>query len=238
MPTLNLLYKHDYKINDKLTVRIPTLGEVVDNEDNYYGVVNVWTAVPIDYMVELDEAGIDFSKITDYDLFQLLFVSLQSLDTTILFGDLDFSKFVRGVNEENGEQVFIYPDKDIVIDRSIYNLVSSTLRKINGSTKNTKKPAGEETKKYMLERARVKRNRNKNRKRLSQLEMIITALVNSPQFKYDYDSIRDLTIYQFEESAKQVIKRVDYDNRMIGVYAGTVDVKSLSEDDLNWLIHK
>ena len=67
---------------------------------------------------------------------------------------------------------------------------------------------------------------------------MIVALVNTEQFKYDFDGVRDLTIYQFNESARQIIKKIDYDNRMRGVYAGTVDIKDLSQDDLNWLTHK
>ena len=47
-----------------------------------------------------------------------------------------------------------------------------------------------------------------------------------------------LSIYQFNESVQQIIKKVDYDNIMHGVYSGTVDVKKISQTDLNWLIHK
>ena len=63
-------------------------------------------------------------------------------------------------------------------------------------------------------------------------------MVNTEQYKYGYESTRDLSIYQFNESVRQIIKKVDYDNRMYGVYSGTVSAKDLSQDDLNWLTHK
>lgn len=50
--------------------------------------------------------------------------------------------------------------------------------------------------------------------------------------------ILELSIYQFNESVRQIIKKIDYDNKMYGVYAGTVSAKDLSQDDLNWLTHK
>lgn len=36
MPTRHLLYQKDYPINDYIRVMIPTVGEVLENEDNYY----------------------------------------------------------------------------------------------------------------------------------------------------------------------------------------------------------
>ena len=49
---------------------------------------------------------------------------------------------------------------------------------------------------------------------------------------------RELSIYQFNESVRQIIKKIDYDNKMHGIYAGTVSAKDLSQDDWNWLTHK
>lgn len=90
----------------------------------------------------------------------------------------------------------------------------------------------------MIRRAREKMRRRKRRVTESQLEELVVALVNTEQFHYDFNGARDLTIYQFNESVRQVIKKVNYDNRMHGVYAGTVKIKNLSQDDLNWLTHK
>ena len=90
----------------------------------------------------------------------------------------------------------------------------------------------------MLEKARKKLNRSKNRPRDSQLEPLIVAMVNTEQYKYNYEETRDISIYQFNESVQQIIHKIDYDNKVHGIYAGTVDSKNISRDDLNWLIHK
>lgn len=238
MSTLNLLYQRQYAINDSIKIVIPTVGEVIDNEDEYYSLISLLTAMPVDLLVRLDEVGIDFTEINEYELFILLFEGMKNQDTHLVFGDLDLSKFEIMVNQQNGNVVLRDEENDITIDRAIHGQIAGVLRKIHHLEKNRRKPANEEAKKYMLERARAKAKRNKNRKQDSQLEGLIIAMVNTEQYKYDFERTRELTIYQFNESVRQIIKKVDYDNRMHGVYAGTISVKDMSPDDLNWLTHK
>lgn len=47
MPTRHLLYQKDYPINDYIRVMIPTVGEVLENEDNYYSMVSMLTAMSV-----------------------------------------------------------------------------------------------------------------------------------------------------------------------------------------------
>ena len=238
MSTLNLLYQKRYVINDFISIVIPTVGEIIDNEDAYYNLVSVLTAMPIDLMVQLEDAGIDFTSINEYELFLLMFAGFKSQDTSLIFGDLDLSKFKIAVNEQNGNVVLLDEEHDIKIDRAIHGQIAGVLRKIHHLEKNRRKPANDEAKQFMLKRARDKMKRRKNRTEESQLESLIVAMVNAEQYKYDFEGTRELSIYQFNESVRQVIKKVDYDNRMYGVYTGTINAKELSQDDLNWLTHK
>lgn len=238
MSTLNLLYKKQYEINDSIKIVIPSVGEIIDNEDSYYSIITVLTAMPIDLMVPLDDAGIDYTEINEYDLFLIMFAGLKAQDTSLVFGNLDLTKFEISVNQKNGKIVLYDAEDDIVIDRATHAQIARVLRKIHHLEKNRRKPANKEAKEYMLERAREKMRRNRNRKQESQLEPLIIAMVNAEQYKYDFEGTRELSIYQFNESVRQIIKKVDYDNRMYGIYAGTINAKELSQDDLNWLTHK
>lgn len=237
MPTINLLYQRSYKINDWLSITIPTVGEILDHEDDYYSMISMLTAMPIDYMLPLDDAGIDFSQINEYELFLLLFPSLQSMDTHLVFGDLDLRRFVMMQSEVNNQIILRDVVSGYVIDRAIHDRIAAALRTIHKIERNNKKPGNDEARKYMLERARIKARRRK-RSEISQIEQMIVAMVNTEQFKYGFEEVRDLTIYQFNESTRQIIKKVEYEHRMTGIYAGTIDAKSMSQDDLNWLIHK
>lgn len=238
MSTLNLLYKKQYEINDSIKIVIPSVGEIIDNEDNYYSIITVLTAMPVDLMVPLDDAGIDYTEIDEYDLFLLMSAGLKTQDTSLVFGDLDITKFEISVNQQTGKIVLYDAENDIVIDRATHARISGVLRKIHHLEKNRRKPANKEAKEYMLKRAREKMRRNRNRKQDSQLESLIIAMVNAEQYKYDFEGTRELSIYQFNESVRQIIKKVDYDNRMYGIYSGTINAKELSQDDLNWLTHK
>lgn len=238
MPTQNFLYRRQIAVNDDISIVVPAVGDILDNEDAYYSLVSVITAMPIDMMVPLDDAGIDFTTLNEWELFLLLFGGVKSQDTHLIFGELDLSKFQLAVNEQNGTIILLDKEHDIVIDRAIHAQIANVLRKIHHLEKNLRKPANEEAKKFMIERARAKQRRNKNRKEDSQLETLIIAMVNTEQYKYDFESTRRLSIFQFNESVRQVINKVDYEHRMYGVYAGTINAKELSQDDLNWLKHK
>lgn len=156
----------------------------------------------------------------------------------MIFGDLKLEDFKSKINKQNGNLI-LYNDKTgAVIDRAIQSQIANTLRKIHHFEKNIRKPANPEAKEYMLRRAREKMRRRKNRVVESQLEGLIVALVNNKEFKYNFEEVLDLSIYQFNESMRQVIKKVDFDNTMHGIYSGTVNAKDLSQDQLNWLIHK
>lgn len=238
MPHTHLLYKKQVEINDHIKIMIPSVGDIVDKEEEYYSMVFAITSMPIDLMAQLDDAGIDFTSINEYDLFLMMFQNLKTQDTSLLFGDLDLSKFNLAINEQNGTVVLLDTENDIKIDRAIHGYIADVLRKIHHLEKNRRKPANKEAKEYMIQRAKDKLKRNRRRKQESQIEPLIVAMVNAEQFKYNFDTVRDISVYQFNESVRQIVNKVDYDNRMYGVYAGTVDVKKLRQEDLNWLTHK
>lgn len=238
MATRNMLYKSEIVINDFVSIKIPSVGQVVECEDEYYNLVQLLTSMPIDLMVPLDDAGIDFSTINDYELFILLFNAIKQCDTSLVFGDLDLSPFQLGVDEETGRPVMIDPKTERKFDRALQVNIADTLRKIHHLEKNNRKPGNEEARKYMIERARKKMNRSRRRKHDSHLENLIVAMVNTEQYKYDFAGTLELSIYQFNESVRQVSHKINYSNIMFGVYSGSVDPKTISQDDLNWLIHK
>ncbi len=237
MPTRHLLYQSEYPINDSIHIVIPTVGEVLENEDKYYDMVSLFTAMPIDMMVQLDDVGIDFTTINEWDLFLLMFNSVKELDTSLIFGDVNLKAFSPAIDQQSGNIVLVDRATGIRIDRAVHGQIASALRKIHHIEKDNRKPANGEAREYMIERARKKMRRAK-RTTDSQLESLIIALVNTEQYHYGFEGTRELSIYQFNESVRQIIKKIDYDNRMHGIYAGTVNAKELSQDDLNWLIHK
>lgn len=237
MAIWHLLYERELKVNDDISIVIPTVREVLEQEEEYYSLVSLITATPYDMMVQLDDLGIDFREISDYELFLLSFEAIKSADTHLVFGDLDTTGFERMVNTHNGTLALTNKKTGLVIDMAIHYQICEALRAIHHLKKNIKHAGNVEAKDYLLERARKKLKRRRKKAEASQLESLIIALVNTEQFPYKFDEVLDLTIYQFNESVLQVVKKIDFDNRMHGIYAGTISAKNMSQDSLNWMVH-
>lgn len=219
-----------------LSIRIPTVGEILEDEDSYYSITSSLTASPFQYMVQLDDMGIDFTTITNYELFMILFPLYCKSDLSILFGDLKTSDFDVYINQENNSKFLYSPSNNIVIDELIYNDLTDAIRKINLFEKDKSKPGNESAKKYLLDKERKKQKRNAKKKHEPYLEKLVIALVNTSEFPYDYDSCMELSIYKFNQSFKQIQHKIAFDNTMVGVYAGTVDTsKMINKDILSWI---
>ena len=236
----SILYSKRYPINDHIHIEIPTVGEVFEREDEYYGLISLIAATPKDMMVQLDDIGIDFMKINDFELFLLSFGLLKSQDTSMIFGELDLLRLEMAVNQENNTMVLMDKERGVIIDRAIHHNICEAIRKIHRIKRDVRKPANDEAKKFMIKRAKEKIMQRSKRGYTggSHLEELIIALVNTEQFSYNLKEVLNLTIYQFSESVHQIIKKIDFDNKMYGIYAGTVNAKDLPQQDLNWLTSK
>lgn len=235
MPSVSILYKNKLDVTDKMSIVIPKVRDILDCEDDYYSLITTLTAMPYDLMVQLDDIGIDFTSINEWELFLLLFNSYKKAPCLrLVFGDFDIENYDVAANENN-DYILINEETGDVIDRMVYEHMAWTIRQIHHLEKNLRQPGNEAAKKYLIERTRIKQRRAARRKRHSELEDLIVAMVNTEQFKYDYESVLDLTIYQFNASVSQIVRKMHYDNLMIGAYTGHVDMKDVSKDDLNWL---
>lgn len=229
------LYETKHKINDFITIKVPTIKDIIENEDDYYGNVALIVATPYDMMVQLDDMKIDFTQINEWDLFLLLFKELRTRDLSLIFDGLDLRDFVTAENKQNGTYILVNPKTGVKIDRAIHDQICRYLRKTLRLQKNDKRPANEEARKFLIERTRTKLKRRRKQLVESQIEKYIVALVNTSEFPYTYESVLGLTINQFYASLHQIVKKIKYDKLMIGCYAGTVNMKELDQNELNWI---
>lgn len=237
MKTMKSLLKlSSVDILPNLSVRIPTVGEILEDEQHYYNLISSIAATPFQYMVQLDDIGLDFTQVTDYQLFMMLFPSFARSDMSILFGDMDWSDISVGSNPKNGAPILRSEKNDIVIDEFTYSQIVDCIRKINNLEKENRKPGNDEAKAFRIKLERKKQKRNAQRPYEPYLEKLVVALVNRPEFKYNYEQVDNLTIYQFNQSFKQIRTSINFDKTMIGVYAGTVDTSKLKDRScLSWI---
>lgn len=232
----SLLKLSSIDILPNLSIRIPTVGEILEDEQHYYSIISSLTATPFQYMVQLDDLGVDFTTVTDYQLFMMLFPSFVHSDMNILFGDIDLSDIVSGINPQNNAPILYSAKNNIIIDEYIYSQIVDTIRKINDIKKDNRKPGNNEAKEFRIKLERKKQKRNANKPYEPYLEKLVVSLVNRPEFKYNYETVNNLTIYQFNQSFEQIKTSINFDNTMIGVYAGTIDTSKLKDRScLSWL---
>lgn len=58
-----LLYKTEHQINEHISIRIPTIREIIADEDSYFNDVGLIVSTPYDMMVSLDDIHVDFTTI-------------------------------------------------------------------------------------------------------------------------------------------------------------------------------
>lgn len=241
MENRSLLNQSSVQITDQLSLRIPTVGEILENESTYFSLVSIMTSTPFQYMVQLDDLGIDYTKITDYEMFQIFFPVYAKQDISIIFGDLDLSDIGMYHDHSVDLDVLYSPGTDTKIDEFVYFNMARTMRQVNLLKYERKKPKGEKNKKYFLEKERRHlKNLEVMRKRKefeqSEFEKLIVALVNNNHFKYDYNSVLTLPIYNFYQSFQQIQHEINFNNVMRGVYAGTIDTNKLQDRSvLSWI---
>lgn len=236
--TQSLLRTNQYRINDTISIYVPTIGEIYDyGESEYYNIVQLLTSVPYDLMVQFDDMGVDYETINEYQLFIMMIKSfiMNNKDLSIVFGSFDIASLNFSENKETGEIVLVDKNNNPIIDKLIQYEISNAIRKIHFWTKTDKRAGNEEAKKYLIERNRLKQQRAARKKQESFLDENIIKMVNTEEFKYNYESCMDLSIYKFNASLQQIPKKKNWEQTMTGAYFGTVDLSKLNIDKLHWM---
>lgn len=237
---LQLYRGKDYQVSKHITIHQPTLGEICDyGEGLYYSMVYQLTATPQSMKYQLWTVGIDYTEITSWNLFYNFIYSLFSPKfTSILFGDLDFSKFELKPNYEN-KSLYLeqYIDGDrVVIDEYTYILITDYLRKVHFIEKDERIPMNEMTKEILIEDAKEEYFLNQQKEFHSQLMNLVSAMINSPGFKYDHTTVWDMKINAFMDSVKRISKMQTANVLLQSGYSGFgINLKEVDKKQIDWL---
>lgn len=229
------LYRGDDFEIGKIKIKQPTINEIIDfGEDKYWGLLYAFISTTFDMVAQLNMVGIDFTEITNYELFLMLSRNCKLEDTQMFFGEeLDFTKSV--IVQRHEEVVLIFPN-GIEINQYTYKVISDYLRKVHNIPKpKYTKIANEFTKQKTIEVEMYKYQktlRQKN-KATSSLVPLISSLVVA--LHMNKQLIMNMKIYEFFEIVKRVSAKESADNLYHGLYAGTISADSLNKKDLNWM---
>lgn len=233
MDELSLYFGEPYKVNDYITITLPKVGDIVQyGEKEYYRMVQTITAIPSDMKSQLWDMGLDWTQITDFQLFMLMAPTLPQSKTQIIFGDLDFQEMHPVEKRTNETVVFANPKTGAIIDELAYGKISAYLCAAHGFTKKVEKAANEFTKKFMIEEDRQKIKYNAKQPYKSFLRQIISAV--KCRMGYSLDYIKNMGLYELTDDLGRLNIIVQSDALLKGSYSGMVDTSKIPKKNFDW----
>ena len=237
---LKLYRGEDFVVSKHIVIHQPTLSEICDyGEREYYSMIYQLTATPQSMKFQLWDGGVDYTTLSPFQLFYNILYKLYPQEkTSIVFGDLDFTKFQLMQRKDDGT-IFLYQiinGEDVIIDEFTYNVIMDYLRQVHTIHKDERLPANETTKMILIEDDREEYERNKKKEYHSQLKNLISSMVNSEGFKYNHSQVWDMKINAFMDSVKRISKIKNADLLLQSGYSGYgISLKDIDKKQLDWL---
>lgn len=234
---IRLLTGQSFDIGVGLTLRQPSMREIaMSGENEYIAAVNAFTAEPFDVPYYLAQLDIDFEKVTPFQLFGLLVLSLPHQSTKLLFGDLDFSKFLLVESENKGEYVYAHPN-GIIIDSLTRERIADNIRRMHGLPKNILKSCENKTAHdLMIYQQKKEIARAQRRRELFGEQSAYGSLISSLASEWhSYDGVLDLKVGQFFDAVIRLGYKRQADNLCRGIYNGNISLKDINKKDLDWM---
>ncbi len=237
---LKIYRGQDFTVSENIVIHQPTLDEICNyGEQDYYSMIYQLTATPQSMKAQLWDMGVDYTTITAFELFYSLLYKLYPQEkTSILFRDLDFTRF-QVMQHKDDKTIFlcqVIDNQMVVIDESAYNMIMDYLRQVHMILKDEKTPANESTKMILIDDAREEIERSKTKKYHSQLKNMVSAMINSEGFKYNHTEVWNMKINAFMDSVRRIAKIKNANLLLQSGYSGFgINLKQISNKQLDWL---
>ena len=239
---LQMFFGEDYQVADGIIIHQPTIGDIMlFGEEKFNHILTPFVVNPTSLRVALWQRGKDWTEMSDYELFYQLILQMQLTpsETSMLFGDLDFSKFnlYNRQNEIDGEFVndivLLNQEQDVLIDEEIYNCMSSYLRTMFNIFPKVEKAKGRTTKEWMIEgdimNSKIQTEKNSN------LLSMVSFCLNHPGFKYKKNELKDLGVVEFYDSVQRLLIYESTSSLMKGMYSGFVDTSKIEKKEFDFM---
>ena len=222
-------------INDKIIVYQPKIRDIKEHgERDYFNTVYTLCSVGADMKWQLDDMGMDYTKVDDFQLFSLLCRSCPQPQTKLLLGDIDLANFKLVYDHQIQENVLLDIERNIRIDRSVYRRLVGVIRTMHGMKRNNELPGNEVTRQILIEDAREAYEEARGKEYQSILLPLVSTL--TVYSNCDYERVFNLPVYTFTDALKRTSKIKNADLLLQSGYSGFgVDLKKINKDDLNYM---
>lgn len=245
---LKMYFMKPFDVGNGIIIDQPTIGNIIDfGEQDFYDMVYVFCSNPTTYRVVLWDMGIDWCKTSDFQLFCLIYKSIDPDAAKIMFRDVNFQGFelakrIETIHGEDGSEstkqsMCLYNrDQDIEIDEDSYVVMSQYIRTMfDIFPKVQNNVRGRTTKEWIIDEDRMNLQAKKNQKWSSSLLPLISSCLNHPGFKYKRKELEDVGIYEFMDSVQRLQVYEKTTALLRGCYSGFVDVSNIDKKEFNFM---
>lgn len=232
---MRLLTGKCIEITKGVTLYQPTMRDIAKfGEKEYLSVVQMLTAEPFDMPYHLSRAGIDFAKITPFELFCYLSKGLPKELTRLLLGDLNLSDF--RVTQQNGEMLLM-DNNGIKINSLTREILADNIRRMHSLPKNIITSCENDfTHDLLIQQQKKEIDRAERRRKMFGENSSYAALISSLACEWQsYDKVLDLTVGQFFDSLVRLGYKLNSQNLYTGIYSGNLSPKDINKKDLDWM---
>ncbi len=246
-----MYFGEPFDVGNGMKILIPTIGDILElpNSDiTFYQTLYIWVANPTTYRLMLWDNDIDWNKISNYELFLMLYKSENKQVSKMLFGDIDFDNFQlysrtiiekdeNGDDVEHSEPTLYDTIHKIELSKQHYEIISEYLKTAFNIHPKVEKAKGRATKEAIIEEERmnlaqrVKDNAGVD----STLMPLVSSCINHPGFKYNLQELKNVNFVQFMDS---VYRLQIYENTtalLHGSMSGFVDTSKINKDEFNFM---
>ena len=245
---LKMYFGKPFDVGNGMTIYQPTIGQILNiGEEDFYSMLYTFVGNPTMFRLQLWDMGIDWNKITSYDIFTSAVTGINKKVSDLLFGDLDFSGFalygknIEQINDNGETEIIQIPTLynqsiDIEISREDYTLISEYLQVMFNIHPKVERAKGRATKEAIIEEDRMNlAMRQKEKQSGSTLLPLISSCLNHPGFKYKLNELEDVGICYFMDSVQRLQVYESSTAVMKGMYSGFVDGSKIKPENYNWM---
>lgn len=224
-----------------ISILTPSIGDIIRvGEEKFFSSLNIFIANTTSYRLFLADLGADWNDVTDFELFCLMYKSIDPEVSKLLFGNLDFLNFkVLALNANDGTKrmVLVDQDNDIEIDEDVYQTIHQYYQMMFNMHPEDAFTTDERLKRWWIEKDRREQERNRQKKSTEKysLQPIVSALVNHPGFKYKLQELKEVTVAEFYDSVQRLQIYEQSTALMHGLYGGMISGKDIEPDSYNFM---
>lgn len=262
---LKIYFGDPYPISDKITLYQPSIQDIIDyGESDFFAVLFMFIGNTTYRKLFLWDNGIDWNKMSDYELFCGFVRMLPPEKTKIFFGDLDFTKFeLFGLEytepEPTAEEALRKPtatekrnklfqtfekshtlyskEQDIEISAETYHSLMDVMRNTVHIFPKVEYTTGKTSKELLIEEEREKVKKAEREAAdhpVSSLQPLISMCVNHPGFKYKSSELKQIHINEFMDSVNRLQVYESTHAMYIGSRSGFIDTSKIPKEQFDF----